>query len=60
MEKNERFLPIGTVVLLKGGKRELMITSYCIMPSGDVYDRLEKLMQLVKCMTTELASIQKV
>ena len=35
----ERFLPIGTVVLLKGGKKELMIMSYCIMPSGDVYDK---------------------
>lgn len=39
MENEEKFLPIGTVVLLKGGKRELMITSYCIMPSGDVYDK---------------------
>ncbi len=39
MEIESRFLPIGTVVLLKGGKRELMITSYCIMPSGDVYDK---------------------
>ncbi len=37
--ENKRFLPIGTIVLLKGGKRELMITSYCIMPSGDVYDK---------------------
>ena len=35
----EKFLPIGTVVLLKGGKKELMIMSYCIMPSGDVYDK---------------------
>ena len=35
----ERFLPIGTVVLLKGGKRKLMIMSYCIIPSGDVYDK---------------------
>lgn len=26
----ERFLPIGTVLLLKGGKKEVMITSYCI------------------------------
>ena len=43
MENNERFLPIGTVVLLKGGKRELMITSYCIMPSGDVYDKTGKI-----------------
>lgn len=29
----ERFLPIGTVVLLKGGKKEVMITSYCIFPA---------------------------
>ena len=35
----EKFLPIGTVVLLKGGKKELMIMSYCITPSGDVYDK---------------------
>ena len=39
MEIEGKFLPIGTVVLLKGGKRELMITSYCVMPSGDVYDK---------------------
>ena len=39
METEERFLPIGSVVLLKGGKRELMITSYCIMPNGEVYDK---------------------
>lgn len=30
----ERFLPIGTVVLLKGAKKELMITCYCIFPTG--------------------------
>ena len=30
----ERFLPIGTVVLLKGGKKEVMITSYCIFPNN--------------------------
>ncbi len=30
----ERFLPIGTVVLLKGAKKEIMITSYCIFPTG--------------------------
>lgn len=30
----ERFLPIGTVVLLKGAKKELMITSYCVFPTG--------------------------
>ena len=39
MENEERFLPIGTVVLLKGWKRELMITSYCIIPNGEVYDK---------------------
>ena len=35
----ERFLPIGTVVILKGGKRELMIMSYCIVPDGEAYDK---------------------
>lgn len=30
----ERFLPIGTVVLLKGGQKEVMITSYCIFPTN--------------------------
>ena len=39
MEGKEKFLPIGTVVLLKGGKRELMITCYCIIPTGDLYDK---------------------
>ena len=43
MENEERFLQIGTVVILKGGKRELMIMSYCIMPSGDVYDKSGKI-----------------
>lgn len=39
MEIGEKFLPIGTVVLLKGGKKELMIISYCIIPTGEVYDK---------------------
>lgn len=39
MENDKRFLPIGTVVLLKGGKKELMINGYCIKPNGDVYDK---------------------
>lgn len=42
MIEEKRFLPIGTVVLLKGGKREIMITGYCIMPNGDVYDKSGK------------------
>lgn len=29
-----KFLPIGTIVLLKGGKKELMITGYCICPNS--------------------------
>lgn len=39
MENEKKFLPIGTVVILKNGKRELMITGYCIIPSGQVYDK---------------------
>ncbi len=38
----ERFLPIGTVVLLKDSKKEIMITSYCIFPTGEVYENNEK------------------
>ena len=37
MEENkipEKFLPIGTVVLLNNGKKEVMITSYCIFPNN--------------------------
>ena len=43
MEIGDKFLPIGTVVLLKGGKKELMIMGYCIVPSGDVYDKSGKI-----------------
>ena len=43
MENKEGFLPIGTVVLLKGGKKELMITSYCIFPQGDVIEKGEQI-----------------
>lgn len=39
MEKEGKFLPIGTVVLLKNGVKEVMITSYCIIPTGDVYNK---------------------
>ena len=38
-EKIEKFLPIGTVVMLKGGTKPIMITSFCIFPTGKVYDR---------------------
>lgn len=36
---NEKFLPIGSVVMLKGGTKPTMITSYCIIPKGDIYDK---------------------
>ncbi len=38
MEKEGKFLPIGTVVLLKGGKKEVMILSYGLMPQGDIVE----------------------
>ena len=38
-DNNKKFLPIGTVVLLKGGKKELMIMSYCVFPTGEAYDK---------------------
>ena len=34
----EKFLPIGTVVLLKNGKKEIMITSYGVMPEGNIIE----------------------
>lgn len=40
----EKFLPIGTVVLLKGGKKEVMITSYCIFPNSTEAEGTEKKM----------------
>ena len=35
MTKNEKYLPIGTVVLLKEGKKRVMITGFCIKPEED-------------------------
>ena len=42
-EIRDKFLPIGTVVLLKDGNKKVMITSYLIFPTGndekkDMYD----------------------
>ena len=34
----EKYLPLGTVVVLNGGQKELMIMSYCILPTGEAYD----------------------
>lgn len=30
--KYEKYLPLGSVVLLKGGKKRLMITGFCVIP----------------------------
>jgi len=31
----EKFLPIGTVVILKGGTKRLMITGFCMLDKGN-------------------------
>ena len=38
----EKYLPLGTVVVLNGGQKELMIMSYCILPTGEAYDKAGK------------------
>lgn len=35
MEKGEKFLPIGTVVMLEGGTKRVMITGFCGIAEGD-------------------------
>ena len=55
----ERFLPIGKVVLLKGGKKEVMITSYCIFPTkvqkpnGDKVEGGPKMFEYGGCLFPE-------
>ena len=44
MDNIERNLPIGTVVLLKGATKELMITCYCIAPTGEIFQNGTKTM----------------
>ena len=41
LQENGKFLPIGTVVLLEGGKKKVMITGFLISAEGDtskIYD----------------------
>ena len=33
--ENREYLPIGTVVLLKGGEKKLMITGFCVIPNDN-------------------------
>lgn len=39
-EIREKYLPVGTVVLLKNGKKRIMVTGFCVTPEGknDAFD----------------------
>lgn len=40
-QKYEKYLPLGSVVLLENGTKRLMITGFCVVPNDDktkVYD----------------------
>ena len=39
MIDKKKYLPIGTVVLLKGGNKRIMITSYLIFSTGSEKDK---------------------
>lgn len=32
---NKEYLPIGTIVLLKGGEKKVMITGFCVIPNDN-------------------------
>ena len=49
----ERFLPIGTVLLLKGGRKPVMITSYCIYPTNVVNNSERKMYEYGGCVYSE-------
>ncbi len=34
-EKRDKYLPIGSVVLLKDGKKRIMITGFCVIPDNN-------------------------
>ena len=35
IQDSGKYLPIGTVVMLKGGKKRVMITGFCSMPNEE-------------------------
>lgn len=47
--KEERFLPIGTIVILKNGKRKVMITSYLIISGGKDKEKEQKMFDYGGC-----------
>lgn len=34
-KKDEKFLPLGSVVLLKNATKRLMVTGFCVVPNDD-------------------------
>jgi len=34
-QSNEKYLPVGSVVILKGATKKVMITGFCIVPRDD-------------------------
>lgn len=47
--KYEKYLPIGTVVMLKEGKKKLMITGFCPVPNEDT----TKIFDYIGCLYPE-------
>lgn len=47
--KNEKYLPIGTVVMLKGGQKRAMITGFCSFED----DKKEKIYDYTGCLYPE-------
>lgn len=45
----ERFLPIGTIVILKDGTRKIMITSYLIISGGKDTTKEQKMFDYGGC-----------
>ena len=48
MNTVQKYLPIGTVVMLKGGSKRLMITGFCSMPTDE-----DKMFDYAGCMYPE-------
>lgn len=51
MEKGEKFLPIGTVVILEGGTKRVMISGFCAVETTNETER--KIWDYSGCMYPE-------
>ena len=49
MENNDKYLPIGSVVLLKGGTKKAMVTGFCSVAEEDT----EKMYDYTGCVYPE-------